>query len=274
MPITPTTTNVDLVINRVPSLDILKQMENAGQLQPNQLYTIPSESGDGLVTMQTKVLWTNPNPTSSFAAQSVSSSDTITNYDYFLVEYIVSPGETNYYIQLMEKCCQLQFLNRKYSFYGNRDISIDITNNKFSFADTYYGSNTTMNNGVLIPTKIIGIKLIESPTQITNKYSTEETVVGEWIDGKKIYRKVFEYNMNTTSASIDLSSYNIDTMISQTGYNIQTSGNVTNIPVYVGTNDYACTFYRSTTTKVLELRCGSTTYGLFKIILEYTKTTE
>ena len=83
MPITPTTTNVDLVINRVPSLDILKQMESAGQLQPNQLYTIPSESGEGLVTMQTKVLWTNPDPTQKFAEQSIDIPN-LSDYDYVI----------------------------------------------------------------------------------------------------------------------------------------------------------------------------------------------
>lgn len=110
----------------------------------------------------------------------------------------------------------------------------------------------------------------------TNIYSeTNEQEIGTWIDGKKIYRKVITKTVSSASDSIDLTSLNIDTLISQKGFNIQTESNTRNqteIPIYVASNDYAFTFYRNTT-KVLELRCGNTTYGNFTIILEYTKST-
>ena len=110
----------------------------------------------------------------------------------------------------------------------------------------------------------------------TNIYSeTNEQEIGTWTDGKTIYRKVITKTMSSTSSSIDLTSWNIDTLISQTGFNVQTGSNTKNqtqIPIYVGSNDYAFTFYRNTT-KILECRCGSETYGNWTLILEYTKST-
>ena len=109
-----------------------------------------------------------------------------------------------------------------------------------------------------------------------NTYSeTNEQEIGTWTDGKTIYRKVITKTMSGSSDSIDLTSWNIDTLITQKGFNIQTtynSGNETQIPIYVASNDYAFTFYR-TKTKILELRCGSETYGNWTLILEYTKST-
>lgn len=57
---------------------------------------------------------------------------------------------------------------------------------------------------------------------VTTKYSTEEQIIGTWIDGKPLYRKVIA---GTTSlnengeriTSINLSSLNIDIMINMTG---------------------------------------------------------
>ena len=41
------------------------------------------------------------------------------------------------------------------------------------------------------------------------KYSTEEQVIGEWIDGKPLYQKTFVVQLSGTSGRIDLSSLNI-----------------------------------------------------------------
>lgn len=48
--------------------------------------------------------------------------------------------------------------------------------------------NWLIENATLQSGTVVGYEYV--PPQITNKYSTEETVVGEWIDGKKLYRKV------------------------------------------------------------------------------------
>lgn len=240
----------------------------------NNSFIYIDDDGEGLVALQTKTLWTNPSPSSSFAAQDVTVND-LSDYDYFV---IISNDSTSggYQLTNIQKV-----LDRSVGTIENWNIinnssyfrSFEQNQNTLKFKDNRILNNSSGDNSVNIPYQIIGIKLVNSQAEVTNVYSTDETVVGRWIDGKKIYRKVINYNMTTTSASIDLSSYNIDTMISQTGFNIQTSGNVTNIPIYVEANDYVFTFYRSTT-NVFELRCGNTTYGLFKIIIEYTKTTD
>lgn len=59
-----------------------------------------------------------------------------------------------------------------------------------------------------------------------NVYSTTEQVVGTWIDGKPIYRKVYIFSITTTNSevSIDISDTNIVGVINLTG-GMFTSGN-------------------------------------------------
>lgn len=50
------------------------------------------------------------------------------------------------------------------------------------------------------------------------KYSTEEQVVGEWIDGKPVYQKVIsQSNTSKSLVNIDLSSLNIENVINLHG---------------------------------------------------------
>lgn len=48
-------------------------------------------------------------------------------------------------------------------------------------------------------------------------YSTEEKVVGTWINGKPIYRIVYSINVTETSYTKNVSSLNIDTLIKING---------------------------------------------------------
>ena len=101
-------------------------------------------------------------------------------------------------------------------------------------------------------------------------YSTEEQVIGTWIDGKPLYRKVI---VDTTKSEIDLSSINIDYInLSKSVFEIYgiTVNNYTN------GNDYAYTTYNSNT-KILDTVTGGNIVSVsLKIIyiLEYTKTTD
>ena len=58
------------------------------------------------------------------------------------------------------------------------------------------------------------INLVNKVTKKNNKYSTNETVIGTWIDGKPLYRKVFKETNYTISSSqyhyIDISTMDID----------------------------------------------------------------
>ena len=53
-----------------------------------------------------------------------------------------------------------------------------------------------------------------------NVYSTEETVVGTWIDGRNIYRKVFV----GSSGTYDVSNLNIDVIIRLEAYGTYIGG--------------------------------------------------
>ena len=54
-------------------------------------------------------------------------------------------------------------------------------------------------------------------TDLSNTYSTEETVIGTWIDGKPIYRKTF-YSTSTESSFNIPHGISIDTVVAINGY--------------------------------------------------------
>lgn len=129
----------------------------------------------------------------------------------------------------------------------------------------------------------VSTNLEQLKTDVTNSnvYSTEETKVGTWIDGKPIYRKtiVIEAIASGGQTSIDVSSLNIDTFFinySKTSYVLTNSFNVS--ALYSTVENYAQIvdtilsgnkiFIRCKTgTGQIGIRCGSLT-------IEYTKTTD
>lgn len=262
-------TNVNLKINRVPDKATLEDMIANNQIQPNQLYMLPSELGSGVVTMQTKVLWTNSSPTSAFAAQTITVEN-MSEYQYIMVQIrhstVTSINTSNIFFN------EYGIDNGIYSSFIEDYIcgraAIIRTSTTIQFDTAYKGNNQT-DSSLCIPLKIIGIKLIESPTQITNKYSTDETVVGEWIDGKKIYRKVFELSSEVeihpqswTSIGIKHTDYNVSKVISVKIIN--SSGTYYNASCALNIDDYF---------RFIAARDNSTIQAKY-VILEYTKTTE
>lgn len=268
-------TNVNLKINRVPDKATLEDMVANNQLQPNQLYMIPSEQGQGLVTMQTKVLWENPSPTSSFDGQEVTVED-MTNYDYILAFCNTNAISSNAYLSyIMPKGKDCYFSWGYNNTTHGRECNY-ISSTKIQFSNGV--TNSSQDNNQCIPTQIIGIKLIESPTQITNKYSIEETVVGEWIDGKKIYRKVVDnITINKSSsvqilADIDLTSLNIGTIVSQ--FVKYSNNNNVSLSFPINTGSYNLYNYFENKHYYIAGITGVLGEGTARIILEYTKTTD
>lgn len=101
-------------------------------------------------------------------------------------------------------------------------------------------------------------------------YSTDETFTGQyWIDGKPIYRKVFDNGSYVSNLDINVSSLNIDTLIkidaigndntSGTG-NKWLLGETSNRDIYIRVSDN-------------HLVTSGSLYKRYAI-LEYTKTTE
>lgn len=115
---------------------------------------------------------------------------------------------------------------------------------------------------------------------LSNTYSTSEQVVGTWIDGKPIYRKVFtQQNMNTitdVATNVD-SMVKMECLVRQTTYN-----DWRNVPwLYVqgssyGNYGWAGGFYYSTSDNKIYFQTGSNLSDINRLIMiiEYTKTTD
>ena len=110
-----------------------------------------------------------------------------------------------------------------------------------------------------------------------NAYSADETIVGYWIDGKPIYRKVETISISKSSTDVNLSSLNIKVFISIKGY--FTNGTQTYSFPYLTLNsiDYAVSaFYAN---GYLQIRFGSSVVSTLLpctvyAVIEYTKTTD
>ena len=117
-------------------------------------------------------------------------------------------------------------------------------------------------------------KIINEKIQELTTYSTEEQVVGIWIDGKLKYRKCFNVGNVTSNVEINTNITNFSELISATGRgklenqywatlpqtNIQASG------VYFAIN------LNSDGSKI-QIKRSSNSFRSVVIILEYTKTT-
>lgn len=116
-------------------------------------------------------------------------------------------------------------------------------------------------------------------------YSTSEQVVGTWIDGKSIYRKVVEYTNNATigatgtvtNVSIPHGISNFSQVLFAKGFRVGASNENFPLPQGGGSTDLALgTFIRSCTTSDITLRIINDTWaaGTWYFVLEYTKTTD
>ena len=111
-----------------------------------------------------------------------------------------------------------------------------------------------------------------------NIYSTDETIIGTWINGKPIYRKVVQYN-KTSNGQVDLnlSTYGIENV--ENIWLNQNSFIKTNANEYKAVNTYESdsyfTFCTFSSTNSLRLSSNSGyARGLWNLIIEYTKTTD
>lgn len=108
-----------------------------------------------------------------------------------------------------------------------------------------------------------------------NIYSTEETIVGRWIDGKPIYRKAFSgasfsipakkktYFPNATIAD------DVDCVIRLNGIGIETDNTIKPF------NDMVCQFGIGPTSRdIWVYHTYAITYTKYTIVVEYTKTTD
>ena len=103
-------------------------------------------------------------------------------------------------------------------------------------------------------------------------YSTDEMIIGRWIDGKPLYRKVIKASVNQGVQKIyDVSNMNLDDIIRMDGSISQSRGSIVHIPYGTGSNDFAVIYYPKSSNQI---EVNTTRAGIVNIILEYTKTTD
>lgn len=115
-------------------------------------------------------------------------------------------------------------------------------------------------------------------------YSTNEQIIGTWIDGKSLYRKVIQDTMPTTTdgtmakKDVDISSLNYDFIYLRNAFCFGiSSGTKFNLPLNMQRfDDLSKVMIASIYGNSIELRTNKASYGGLSIyiILEYTKTTD
>lgn len=131
---------------------------------------------------------------------------------------------------------------------------------------------------------VYGIKLGSSGGSSETVYSTEETKIGTWVDGKSIYRKVITgYKTLTTSTDgtqvinpIDVSSLNVDSVVNLGGTMTSSVGLSMVMPVFRPGSSYGALlfFEKSSNTVNISNFCSNFGNRDVVIIFEYTKTTD
>lgn len=169
-------------------------------------------------------------------------------------------------------------------FTGNADTFAESVSRRLSDNDRVDSGNRIKTHYTSRPVNmavLYCIKAISSASPINlpeNTYSTEETRIGTWIDGKPLYRRVVQETIPSTGAvteMFDTSSWNIDKLAKLLGVSqAATDGSKQKIPFSSFGNFYGWIGGSGYFT-VAALTTGSKLYGCpMTIVFEYTKTTD
>ena len=105
-------------------------------------------------------------------------------------------------------------------------------------------------------------------------YSTDEMIIGRWIDGKPLYRKVIQGNITSKNQILFVVNENVKTMVSIYGYD--SPDGIYYFPFnYTQSGSTQKAIFYKKDTDTIEFRSDSYNPGeVFVVILEYTKTTD
>lgn len=171
------------------------------------------------------------------------------------------------------------------------DITTLTTTDKTSVVDAVNELNAPekwVSVGATAPTdgRKVWFKTIDNSIVVNNqewfnlnnieKYSTNETKIGTWIDGKPIYRSVFDISTISSSNAnlVDLNNFNIKLIINLYGTIKDTYNYEYPIPMSDSSSNYNVVFFNG---RYIRGRCAIGNGGsvaIAKVILEYTKTTD
>lgn len=102
----------------------------------------------------------------------------------------------------------------------------------------------------------------------SHEYSTDEQIVGTWIDGSTLYEKT----ILTSNSSVDLTSLGIDTLAKIEGVIQHTNGKVTPISYGSSTSDWAVPVYDVSSKTLTLAGVGTSQGGTWVLSIRYTKT--
>lgn len=112
-------------------------------------------------------------------------------------------------------------------------------------------------------------------------YSTDEKMIGQWIDGKPLYQLVVPYSFTGVTARtyvnvLNMTSYNIDTFVGTKGYIINSNSDVKTKPFPLSDQIAKINAVYDRTTKYLQLLTYEINNWTLSghIIVQYTKTTD
>lgn len=107
-------------------------------------------------------------------------------------------------------------------------------------------------------------------------YSYIESMIGTWVDGTPVYRKVIPFGAlpNNTSKSVAHNINNLNKVISLTAFANSSASSGGGIPIPHAVNQYPTTLYIDYTNVTIITTNDRTAYTDTYIIVEYTKTTD
>lgn len=103
-------------------------------------------------------------------------------------------------------------------------------------------------------------------------YKEDETAIGEWVDGKTLYRRVIEFNVSQpiTNIILPIDFNNIDYF----NYNIVCNTDNYIVKDYANTNDDYLRSYVYKQTNTFVVQSATYYYGKVSLIINYTKKAE
>lgn len=223
-----------------------------------------SNWNDGLTNLEIDIDNNLFNIDQAIKGDTSSGFDTTNSYDIkIIINDLLSTKEET--ITLITGKPAMDVYKDKISFGG---IADEISEFQTQFKDKANFEGGVYKNGVEIAT-------LNDIPNTSDVYSTEEKVVGTWIDGKPIYRKVVQTTTPTTAnqwTDIDTRIENIETYISK------------NISFKINTLTYFADTYENSTNRFLAVPNGNKVSVLVGVggwcskpmtmVLEYTKTTD
>lgn len=238
--------------------------------------TIKRKTGGGTVLTDNKVVL-------NFVGTCYKGNDVIGNNNTPKVEYkIWNTSEPNYTMLTIENIANITINNYEISdiLYTN------VYNYKIKITDTFTTTETTINLKVdKVPTGVSVWTEYKNRVDFWNltiknndpfSYSTDEVIIGTWIDGKPLYRKVLNLTSPSTSEETKISTLSDVSVLVKLDAHIKNSANAqVKFPYIFNTSNFGMLWY-NTSDKNIYCLVNNGAYQNKEItaIIEYTKTTD